>query len=65
MSDPYKAGDRIEHTIFGKGTVEEYNGKKYGGSIVIFFDAHGTKELQLSFCAEKLTLLPSAAPDGA
>ncbi len=63
MTDPYKSGDRVEHTIFRKGTVVEFKPARYGGSIVIAFDDHGQKELMLSFCTEKLTLLPAVAPD--
>lgn len=54
----WKPGDRLQHTIFGKGTVREVNAHRYGGSIVINFDDHGSKELQLSFAAGKLARIP-------
>ncbi len=49
-------GDRIRHTIFGDGTVVRF-GNGFQNSIVIDFDDHDEKELQLSFAAHKLTLI--------
>lgn len=54
----WKPGDRVEHTIFRKGTVREVKATRYAGSIVIAFDDHGTKELQLSFVGDRLKRIP-------
>jgi DNA helicase II / ATP-dependent DNA helicase PcrA len=53
--DPYAPGDRIIHSIFGRGTVAAMKGPSEKRSILIEFDAHGPKELQMSFAAAKLT----------
>ena len=53
-SDPYQPGDRIVHTIFGRGTVAAMKGSVDRRSVLIEFDAHGPKELQMAFAAGKL-----------
>jgi hypothetical protein len=53
--DPYIPGDRIIHSIFGHGTVAAMKGPENKRSILIEFDAHGPKELQMSFAAAKLS----------
>lgn len=51
----FKAGDRVEHSIFGKGTVKTLGSGITGdGTAVILFDDHGRKELELAFTAGKL-----------
>ncbi len=54
--DPYIPGDRIIHSIFGHGTVAAMKGSSEKRSILIEFDAHGPKELQMSFAASKLSI---------
>jgi DNA helicase-2/ATP-dependent DNA helicase PcrA len=53
--DPYQPGDRIVHSIFGRGTVAAMKGPADRRSILIEFDAHGPKELQMAFAAGKLS----------
>ena len=53
--DPYQSGDRILHSIFGRGTVAGMKGPTDRRSILIEFDAHGPKELQMAFAAGKLS----------
>ena len=53
--DPYQSGDRILHSIFGRGTVAAMKGPSDRRSILIEFDAHGPKELQMAFAAGKLS----------
>jgi DNA helicase-2/ATP-dependent DNA helicase PcrA len=52
--DPYVPGDRITHSLFGRGKVIAMRGPKDARSVVIDFDDHGRKELQMSFAAGKL-----------
>jgi hypothetical protein len=49
----YVKGQRLSHTIFGKGTITDVT----ANTITIKFDEHGTKELQRGFCAGKITFL--------
>ncbi len=53
--DPYIPGDRIIHSIFGRGTVAAMKGPADKRSILIEFDVHGPKELQMSFAANKIS----------
>jgi len=53
--DPYQPGDRIIHSIFGRGTVAGMKGPTDRRSILVEFDAHGPKELQMAFAAGKLS----------
>jgi DNA helicase-2/ATP-dependent DNA helicase PcrA len=53
--DPYRPGDRVVHSIFGRGSVVAMKGPAEGRSILIAFDNHGAKELQMSFAAGKLS----------
>jgi hypothetical protein len=58
----FKAGDRVEHTIFGKGTVKEWKphrGEPSNGAIVIKFDDYDeTKELMTAFAGDRLQHIP-------
>jgi DNA helicase-2/ATP-dependent DNA helicase PcrA len=54
--DPYRPGDRIMHSVFGAGAVLAMKGPHDGRTILINFDQHGAKELQMSFAAGKLSL---------
>nr|MBA3938718.1 ATP-binding domain-containing protein [Planctomycetota bacterium] len=53
--DPYQPGERILHSIFGPGEVMAMKGPRENRTILIQFDAHGAKELQMSFAAGKLS----------
>ena len=53
--DPYRPGDPITHSVFGAGTVLAMKGPRDGRTILIEFDGHGAKELQMSFAAGKLS----------
>jgi hypothetical protein len=53
--DPYQPGERVLHSIFGRGEVMAMKGPKENRTILIQFDAHGAKELQMSFAAGKLS----------
>ncbi len=53
--DPYRPGDRVVHSIFGRGEVIAMQGPRDGRTIRIAFADHGTKELQMSFTAGKLS----------
>jgi DNA helicase-2/ATP-dependent DNA helicase PcrA len=54
--DPFRPGDQVMHSIFGPGVVVAMKGPRDGRSILIQFDSHGAKELQMSFAAGKLSL---------
>ncbi len=53
ISHNFMINDRLTHTIFGKGTVIGFHNNI--SSIIIDFDIHGYKELQLAFAIKKLT----------
>ncbi|MBA3709715.1 MAG: UvrD-helicase domain-containing protein [Planctomycetes bacterium] len=53
--DPHLPGERVVHSIFGRGAVVAMKGPREGRSIIIDFDQHGRKELQMSFTAGKLS----------
>ncbi len=53
--DPYHPGDLIVHSVFGAGKVLAMRGPREGRTILIEFEGHGAKELQLSFAAGKLS----------
>jgi len=58
-TDPYLPGDRIEHALFGPGTVIECKGREAARDVVITFDEGGMKKLQLAFAGKHLLpLLP-------
>ncbi len=53
--DPFQPGERVLHSLFGEGAVVRCKGPRDARAIVIAFDRHGEKELQLAFCAGKLS----------
>jgi hypothetical protein len=53
--DPYRPGDLVLHSVFGNGAVLAMRGPREGRTILIEFEGHGAKELQLSFAAAKLS----------
>ncbi len=54
-SDPYQAGERVLHAMFGVGRVLGLKGPPDARSIIIDFDERGRLELQLSFVGGKLS----------
>jgi DNA helicase-2/ATP-dependent DNA helicase PcrA len=52
--DPYQPGDRVVHSVFGRGAVVAMRGSSGQRTILITFDQYGPKELQMSFAAGKL-----------
>ncbi|MFW5830536.1 MAG: ATP-dependent helicase [Planctomycetota bacterium] len=60
-TDPYRPGDRVEHALFGPGTVQECRGRVDARDIVIAFDDAGIKKLQLAFAGRHL--LPLSPED--
>ncbi len=49
----FAPGDRVEHAIFGKGTVEEYEQMGGDALVTVSFDNGQTKKLMLSFAKLK------------
>lgn len=49
--------ERIEHTTFGRGTVQRVRKDQFGGSVMIDFDVHGKKELCWYFAHTKCKIL--------
>lgn len=50
----WAVGDRLVHATFGPGKVVAISGVAGGRSLLITFDGHGQKELQLTFAAPAL-----------
>ncbi|HYE04396.1 MAG TPA: UvrD-helicase domain-containing protein [Planctomycetota bacterium] len=53
--DPFAAGDRVVHTVLGRGRVVGLAGRPDDRRVVIDFDQGGQKELLLAFCTGKLS----------
>ena len=55
-TDPYRPGERVIHSTFGRGTVQLCRGPADRRAIVIEFGGTiGVKELQLAFAASRLS----------
>lgn len=54
---PYKKGCRVEHDLFGRGTVTNIRKELVGDTITIRFDTQGEKALFLPFAGTKLRRL--------
>ncbi|MDF1665239.1 MAG: UvrD-helicase domain-containing protein [Planctomycetota bacterium] len=49
VKDPFKAGDRVKHEIFGEGDVSSVTGYGPGTRVKVRFDRHGEKTLVLQY----------------